>query len=246
MLGGMLGWSVGGPIGGVIGFLVGSLVDGGFSVKGMQPGRDPRAGRPGRRPQQTSQGDFYVSLVVLSAAIMKADGKVLKSELEYVKRFMEQQTSKKEAAEYIKVLKGVLKKDIPLQEVGQQIGRQMQLAMRLQLIHYLFGIAQADGHVHSSEVKTIELIASYMRIPQRDFVSIKNMFFKEVDSAYKILEITKSASDKEVKKAYRRMAVRYHPDKVAQLGENVKKGAKEKFQRIQEAYEQIKKERGMN
>jgi DnaJ like chaperone protein len=74
---------------------------------------------------------------------------------------------------------------------------------------------------------------------------MKNMFYEDVDSAYKILEIDKSVTDDEVKKAYRRMANKHHPDKVAYLGDDVKKAASEKFKKIKDAYDQIKKERGM-
>lgn len=235
-IGGALGWSLGGPIGALLGFAVGSFFDN-SQVSVETTG--------GVRMDQTKAGDFNMSLVILSAAVMKADGKAMKSELDYVKGFFAQQFGSQAATEYLKVLNDVLKKDIPLQEVCTQIVGFMALAMRLQLLHYLFGIAKADGHVHGSEVEVIERIAQYLRIPTADFLSIKNMFHKEVGSAYKILEIESKASDEDVKKAYRRMAVRYHPDKVAQLGEEIQNGAKEKFQSIQEAYEQIKKERGM-
>ena len=232
-IGGALGWSLGGPIGGLVGFAVGSLFD--KSSAQVQDG----TGMP------TRSGDFNMSLVILSAAVMKADGKAMKSELDYVRGFFAQQFGEEAASEYLRVLKDVLEKDIPLQEVCTQIAGFMALPMRLQLLHYLFGIAKADGHVHTKEVETIELIAKYMRIPTADYESIRSMFYKEVGGAYTMLEIEASASDDEVKKAYKRMAVRYHPDKVAALGEEIQKGATEKFQSILAAYEQIKKERGL-
>jgi DnaJ like chaperone protein len=232
-IGGALGWSLGGPIGGLVGFAVGSLFD--KSSAQVQIG----TGMP------TRSGDFNMSLVILSAAVMKADGKAMKSELDYVRGFFAQQFGEEAASEYLRVLKDVLEKDIPLQEVCTQIAGFMALPMRLQLLHYLFGIAKADGHVHTKEVETIELIARYMRIPTADYESIRSMFYKEVGGAYTMLEIDASASDDEVKKAYKRMAVRYHPDKVAALGEEIQKGATEKFQSILAAYEQIKKERGL-
>jgi DnaJ like chaperone protein len=118
--------------------------------------------------------------------------------------------------------------------------------MRLQLIHYLFGIARADGHVDSNEVNTVQTIANYLNVSSKDFDSIKAMFYKDVNSAYQILEITSSANEDEIKKAYRKMAIKYHPDKVSALGEEFQKAAKEKFQKVQEAYETIKKEKGIN
>ena len=71
------------------------------------------------------------------------------------------------------------------------------------------------------------------------------MFIKSADNAYKILEIEKAASDEEVKKAYRKMAKKYHPDKVITDNEAIKKGAEEKFKEVQIAYEQIQKEWGI-
>jgi DnaJ like chaperone protein len=116
--------------------------------------------------------------------------------------------------------------------------------VRLQLIHYLFGIAKADGEVSLSEINVIQSIADKLGIPRVDFDSVKNMFYRDTNSDYRILGIEPTASDDEIKKAYRQMAIKFHPDKVAQMGEEFQKGAKEKFQQIQDAYEAIKKQRG--
>ena len=116
--------------------------------------------------------------------------------------------------------------------------------MRLQLLHYLFGIAKADGDVHRLEVNIISQIATYLGISEKDYESIKAMFYKDAAAAYAILEVTPDASDDEIKKAYRRMAMKHHPDKLRDLGEAYQKSAQEKFVKIQEAYELIKKERG--
>jgi DnaJ like chaperone protein len=120
----------------------------------------------------------------------------------------------------------------------------MQLEVRVQLIHYLFGIAKADGDVSSAEISAIQNIANLLGVPQMEFESLKNMFYRDTNSDYKVLGIEANASDDEVKKAYRQMAIKFHPDKVAQMGEEYQKGAKEKFQKIQESYDAIKKQRG--
>jgi DnaJ like chaperone protein len=70
------------------------------------------------------------------------------------------------------------------------------------------------------------------------------MFFKNPDRAYKILEIDKTATVAEIKKAYRTMAKKYHPDKLIDMDEAYKKGAEEKFRNVQESYESLQKERG--
>ena len=120
----------------------------------------------------------------------------------------------------------------------------MRYESRLQILHFLFSIANADGHVSEPEVKEINLIAGYLAINLRDFESIKAMFFNKPDRAYRILEVEKTASPAEIKKAYRTMVKKYHPDKLQHMDEVYRKGAEQKFRKVQEAYEQIQKEIG--
>ena len=231
-IGGGLGWAFGGPLGAIIGFALGSAFGNNSNTEEYIGGT-------------TQQRDFNVSLLVLSAAVMKADGSVKKSELDYVKRFFLTNFGQERAEKYILMLREILKQDIQVYEVSQQIGRFMDYSSKLQLIHYLFGIASADGSTHENEVDVISIIAKYMGISSSDFQSIKAMFVQQVDSAYKILGIDSNATDDEVKKAYRKMAIKYHPDKVATLGEDVQKAAEEKFKAVNQAYEAICKERGI-
>ncbi|NQU54930.1 MAG: TerB family tellurite resistance protein [Bacteroidetes bacterium] len=234
-IGGGLGWAFGGPIGAIIGFTVGSMFDGG---KG-QTQTNGTTGYSGR----TTTGGYVMSLLVLVAAVMKADGKVLKSELDYVKKFMVHNFGEASAVEAIKLLKDILNQTIPVDEVCHQIRQNMNSSARLQLVHFMFGIAQADGHVDKSELKLIAHICQQMGISNSDFESIQAMFVPNTESDYKILEIERSATDDELKKAYRRMAMKFHPDKVSHLGEDFQNAAKEKFQKVNQAYESIKKER---
>ncbi|MFZ5554441.1 MAG: TerB family tellurite resistance protein [Bacteroidota bacterium] len=240
-IGGGLGWILGGgsPIGAILGFAVGSMFD--ASAINVQKGVNREYYR-----HHTGPGDFAASLLVLTAVVMKADGKIMRSELDYVKNFFQRQFGPQIAAQQIHALQQILKQDIPVKKVCDEIRYYMEHPLRLQLIHFLFGIAAADGKVDRTEVQVIAEIANYLGISEKDFESLKAMFYKDTGSAYKILEIEKDASDEEVKKAYRKMAVKYHPDKVSSLGEEYQKSAKEKFQKVQEAYEAIKKERGMS
>ncbi len=231
---GGLGWAFFGPIGGLIGFAVGSAIDG---QKGEGFARS--AGR-------TTTGDFMVSMLVLVAAIMKADGKVVKSELDFVKEYFIRSFGKESASEAIKLLRNILKQDIDVIGVSRQIKSRLDYSSRLQMMHFLYGIAKADGAIPQSEINILNSIAANMGISGKDSESIMAMFIESTEAAYKILEINKDATDDEVKKAYRTMAKKYHPDKVAYLGEDVKKAANEKFRKVNEAYESVKRERGMN
>ena len=184
-----------------------------------------------------------MSLLVLVAAVMKADGKILKSELDYVKKFMVHNFGEASATEAVKMLRDLLKQTIPVNEVCRQIKQNMNYSARLQLLHFLFGIAQADGDVDANEKELIGRISMEMGITDKDYESIQAMFVPNTEGDYKILEIEPTASNEELKKAYRRMAMKYHPDKVGNLGDDFQKAANEKFQKVNQAYENIKKER---
>lgn len=262
-IGGALGWTLGGPIGAAIGFAIGTAVDKATS-KGLlleEPKQQKRQRRKRNEPTydrrrrrrvssqekqaQTKTGDFEVSLLVLSAVVMKVDGEISQSEKDYVRDYFVKMYGKERANNAFQLFNGLLKKaDISTREVCQQIQSHMDHSSRLQLLHYLFGVTKADGHVSEEEVELIEKIAGYLYINDRDYKSIKAMFYNAIDSAYRILEIDKSATNNEIKKAYRKMAKKYHPDKLQHLGEEHVKGAEEKFQRVQKAYEQLQEDRG--
>jgi DnaJ like chaperone protein len=234
-IGGGLGWALLGPIGGILGFLVGTAFDGVNQPEINQP----------NRVGHTTRGDFMVSLVVLTAAVMKADGKVTRSELDFVKQYLLRSFGREAATDGIRMLRDVLKQEIPIDQVSRQIGQNLDYSSRLQLLHYLFGISSADGVTHRSEVEVIHVISNFMGVGESDFTSIKSMFYNDTHIAYSILGLEPTASDEEIKKAYRKMAIEYHPDKVAYLGEDVQRSANEKFKKLNQAYESIKKERGM-
>lgn len=240
-------------IGAIFGFIVGSFIENYQKVIGNAKANAQREGRPfstedlfNYYQQQSSTNDVPTMLMALSAAVMKADGKVLKAELNYVKTFFNQQFGPQFSSHHLQTLKQFLdSENIPLQRICSDIQMRMQPAVRAQLLHYLFGIAKADGDVSPDEINVIQRISQMLGVSSIDFESVKNMFYRNVDSDYAVLGIEPTAADDEVKKAYRKMAIKFHPDKVAQMGEEYQKGAKEKFQKIQDSYEAIKKRRGM-
>ncbi len=236
-IGGGLGFVFGGPIGGLLGFFLGSVVDEN-TVTWQQSGTQGRINR-------TTPGDFGMSLIVLIAAVMKADGKILKSELDYVKRFFISQFGQDTAREALQMLKDLLQKEIPLRDVCIQIRGNMDYSSRLQLIHILYNISAADSRFEQAETKVIRSISDMLGISATDYDSIRNMFIPATDSSYRILEADRSATDEELKAAYRKMALKYHPDKVSHLGEDFRKSAEEKFKAVNEAWDKIKKERNI-
>ena len=246
-LGAGLGFTLGGPIGAAVGFALGSFVAN-FSTKEFEQEQinyTKSSGRNYIRKNNTQSGDFEMSLLVLASIVIKSDGKIDQRELDFVRAQFLNMYGKQRANNAFKLFKGIVKKEVSARQVCIQIREHMPHSARLQLVHFLFGIAKADEFVTENEVEVIRKIAGYLYINQNDYESIKAMFYNESDTAYKILEITKNATNAEVKSAYRKMVKKYHPDKVQDLGEEHIKGAKEKFQSIQTAYENIKSERGI-
>ena len=244
---GFLGFVISGPIGAIIGATMGYMLEDlgkKASNDQLNGGRQTHSGQ--RQNTRQAHNEFSISLVILMAAVMKADGKVLKSELDYAKQQLVRLFGADIASEAILMLRNVLKQEIPVAEVAQQISGNMDYASRLQLMHLLFGVSAADGRVDDDEIKVIKRIAHYLKITNSDYLSISSMFITDNLAPYNILEIDPKANEADIKKAYRKMAVKFHPDKVAHLGDEYQQSAKEKFQKVNTAYETIKKERGFN
>tara|TARA_Y100001970_G_C13616116_1_gene547192 strand:- start:13 stop:546 length:534 start_codon:yes stop_codon:yes gene_type:complete len=176
---------------------------------------------------------------------MKADGIQKKSELEYVKRFLVNQLGVSQAKQLLQIFKKILEQDYSLDEVCSQIKSRMDKPSKLQLIHILFGLSQSDGDVHPEEIKVIHNISNLLGISSAEYQSIESMFKEDLDSAYKVLNIDSNATDLEIKKAYRKMANKFHPDKIAHLGEEYQEIAQEKFKSVSDAYHKIKKDRNI-
>ena len=244
--GGAVGWALGGPIGGVMGYWLGKMFsddslarDDGHQTMG---GKQPRGTR--NQTRQTRSGDFALSMVVLSAAVMQADRRVLKSELDYVKQFFRTNFGQAQAEQLTLALREALKNPVDVRGVCMQIRANMPHAKRLLLLQYLYGIAQADRNVDLREVELIRRMASFLGVSDKDRASIEAPFHSDKPDPYTVLEIGHDASDADIKKAYRRLALKFHPDKVRDMGEAYAKQAETRFLEVQEAYESLKKIRG--
>lgn len=226
--------------GAIIGFLLGSFID------NMNGSQGPATVFRDTSRQRVSPADFELNLLSLCSIVIKADGQVSQRELDYVRQYFLSTYGKQRANAIFRTFNEVNKKrEISAARICNYLNERTRYEVRLQLLHFLFGIARADGSVSAAEIDKLQEIAGYLRVGSYDFESIKAMFVKSADTAYKILEIEKSASDEEVKRAYRRMAKKYHPDRVITQDEAIKRGAEEKFKEVQKAYEEIQRDRGI-
>lgn len=225
--------------GAILGYFIGSVLEQLF----RQDRRNPFASVQSQR-MQTNQ--VQLNLLSLAAIVIKADGKVDERELRFVRNYFITNYGEAYASSiFAKFNTEVKKEQQNLNEITRLFVQRAPYETRLQILHFLFAIANADGHVAEVEMQKILQIANALQLRSMDFESIKAMFVKSADNAYKILEISPRATDAEVKKAYRTMAKKYHPDKLQTDDAALKKGAQEKFQQVQAAYETIQKERGL-
>lgn len=198
--------------------------------------------------------DFETSLLVLASIIIKADGRINRAELDYVRKYFVDNYGKEKANKSFAQFRELIKEHISVKQTCVEIGRFMDYENRLNLVKFLFGIAYSDGEVTASEELEIRRIASYLFINQYDYISLCSMYYKqsgyESQSArysqnynydYEVLGVSESSSDDEIKKSYRSLVKKYHPDRLQNASEEDIKVAKEKFQKIQTAYENIKK-----
>ena len=223
------GWFFAGPIGAIIGYYI---------SKSFFDGKNDQAKA------------YELSLLILSSLVIKSDGKIVKAELDYVKKFFVNTFGSQKANKYFEIFNKLNRQSLSsqLRPVCQQLNSYVNHASRLQIIHFLFGVSASDNEIHPSEVELINKIAGYLNINQYDFESIKSMFLTKgsansLDKWFAILEIDKKASDVEIKKAYRRMVIKYHPDKLQGVSADIVKLAEEKFLLVQQAYENIMKSR---
>jgi DnaJ like chaperone protein len=264
-IGGILGWVAWGPIGALIGYFLGKAVDTYIDASHQLPGGDgssqggyqqgggyqqrtggyQRSTTNRRYTADEQRNSFFISLLVLSSAVIKADGKTHPAELRTVREFIRSNFGEQAAQQAEQILQQLDSQQVNIYSVGDQIASYMNYSQRMQLFQYLVQIATSDGDFAKSEKSVLEAIASVIRLTSTDAASIISMYYKEEESAYTILEISPSATDDEVRAAYRRMAMKNHPDRVSTLGPEVQKAAAERFQQIHDAYETIKKQRGM-
>ena len=254
ILGG-LGFALRGPIGALIGVTIAILLEEKLEkLDKDQPAEDqPKdndrrfVGGESTNYRRATVGDIRVSLIVLIACVMKADGQVKKSEVNHIKPFLVKNYGEEGARDALQLLKELLQKDINPVGVSRQIAQHVNYSTRLEILHLLLDVAMADGEMADSEVQVVETIVEHMGIQPMDYRSLLAMYRRDADPnwAYTALEITPQATDEEVKRAYRRMAMKYHPDKVSNAGEEVQRSATEKFRIINQAYETIKTARGI-
>lgn len=258
-IGGILGFMAQGPLGALAGFAIGSLFDTATGSMEQEGGRtaesnmndDGSMGCGGRR------NSFLFSMLVMASYIIRADGRIMHSEMEFVRRFLRTNFGDAAVEEGQQILMNLFEQRKQMEQTdpmsfrrtihdcGVQIAANLGYEERLQLLSFLVQIAQSDGSVCQEEIDALKEVAIAMGLSVQEVESMLNLKGDSLAEAYKVLEVEPTATDDEVRAAYRRLALKHHPDRVATLGEDIRRAAEEKLQQINAAKERIWKSRGM-
>lgn len=250
-IGGLMGFMTMGPLGALAGFAIGSLFDNANDNENVTDNSSQQNEYMGQR------NSFLFSMLVMASYIIRADGRIMHSEMEYVRNFLRNNFGEAAVSEGEQILLNLFEqrkqmdKANPMafrntiNQCGAQIAANMTYEERLQLLSFLVQIAKSDGHVCKEEIDALREVAASMGMSYQEVESMLNMRGSSLEEAYKVLEVSPDASDDEVRAAYKKMALKHHPDRVATLGEDIRKAAEEKFQDINNAKERIYKARGM-
>jgi DnaJ like chaperone protein len=212
-----------------------------------------------------TESEFSNMLIQLIAAVIKSDDKTEDSEIRFIEKSLQKYFTHERIQVIIRHVKFMLTKDkIPVEGISTYVRNNFNIQSKVQLMHLLIGVAAADGLLTKKENALLKKIAVHMRLPHATFLQILNMFrfryegeqkrqkrktyssVSRLKAAYGVLGISEDATSEQIKKAYRKLAVKHHPDKVMHLGVEMQKAAKEKFQIIAEAYDSIKTKKGFS
>lgn len=258
---GLLGMLVGGPVGLGIGLLIGHMLDkGAAQVQSFRP------------QQQEVQKALFDTVFSIMGHLAKADGRVSENEIAQARAVMDRmQLNEEQRREAVTLFDLGKEANFPLDatvaDFAGAVKHRKQLI--LVLLEILLQVALADGQLHQAEEDVLVRVAEGLGVPRAQFQQILKMLlaqaqFSGAGSAYRggqgaagpsrpslgqahqVLGVSESASNHEIKKAYRKLMSEHHPDKLAAKGvpEEMIRMATEKTAEISKAYDMIKENRG--
>lgn len=236
--------------GALMGYLIGSMFSSSFTVRRgtWQGGEEAPSNISGGRD------GFLYALMMLSAHVIHADGRIMHSEMETMRRFLADNFGEQTKQQGERMILNIFeqKKTMTpqawvrhIQMSATQMCFVLSAEQRMQLVSYLLNVAKADGRISPEEQQALREVAAMLQLNPGIVDQLMGLGSDTLEDAYRVLGLTPEATDDEVRRAYKKMALENHPDRVASLGEDVRRAAEKKFKEINDAKERIYKSRGM-
>lgn len=231
-------------LGAIVGGVLGNMFD---STDDVVPRRrTERGGSSGSTDDRLREFIFISNLVALMTSVAKVDREIHPAEVKTITRYFEQRFrySGHDRSVIENLVRESARRSLNIRDLCSDTRRLLDYAERLMLLRMLYAVAFSDRVLKRAERERIDAISSLLQVSAEDHAHIK----REIGAAarpdhYSFLELRPSATDEEVKSKYREMVKKYHPDRVAHLGKEFTDLATKKFNRIQEAYKYIARER---
>lgn len=213
--------------------------------------------------QNDSRFNFRAEFILLTAQVLKADGNVKQKELKFVYWFLEKEYGKDALKTNINLLNKCLSKNYKLGKALKKIDFEQDSATKIQMVNYLVKIVTIDGYLSTNEIKVLShickgidltavqlrsILAMHSFITEEQHHNQQKQYQKQKEytpksrlrSSYLVLGISPSSSVSDIKKAYRKLVVLYHPDKTGHLSEQFQIESKDKFLKVNDAYDLLK------
>ena len=258
ILGGAIGFALGGPIGALAGVALGHNFD-----RPATAGREDGRAEPDLlEPRERTQTAFFTATFSVMGHLAKADGQVTRDEIRLAAQVMDEMRltgAPRRIAE--RLFREGKADDFPIDEVLDQLRRECRYGAHLvtMFVEILLHAAFADGELHARERALLERICVRLHLPAGELERLEAMMRAQrhvrgspapdalsTADACAILGVEETCTDAELKKAYRRMMNRHHPDKLVAKGlpEEMMRVATEKTREIRTAYERLRRARG--
>ncbi len=252
VIGGAFGFMLGGPLGALFGAALGHSFDRGLRANlRALPGDDGHATR-----QERAQAAFFSATFGVMGHISKADGRVSQEEIRLAGSVMDQLGLRGQMRAAARNLFNAGRAPgFPLDDVLTQFRRECRYSLNLArlFVEIQLQAAYADGDVHAAERRILNHIAAVLGLAEGELEQLEAVVRAHAapgraahalsaEEAYAVLGVSAQADDAEVKRAYRRLMNRHHPDKLVSKGlpEEMMQAATEKTRDIKAAYERIK------
>ncbi|MBW2137323.1 MAG: TerB family tellurite resistance protein [Deltaproteobacteria bacterium] len=245
---GSLGMFLGGPLGAILGAALGHhMVD---KKADVSTRTSRRIGGPTPDYLEQTQATYFISLFSILGKFSKIDGLVSRDEINIVQGFIDQLPITDQEKHFARQIFNEAKnskysiEDFAIQMY--QAGKH-EPGVLLSFLDLLFQIAAADGTLHPGEEAALKRIKEIFRISDQQYESTKALYFKDLDRYYRILNCTPQSTNEEIRSSYKKLVKDFHPDRILSKGlpEEFVDFATRRFHEIQEAYERIRKERGL-